>query len=479
MKNRFNNLNSKEWLPFQKSWFKFSTLENLYRENVRFFMKFDDNENPPNLLFIGSKTGQEIITKIANKEKTQLFFEKDIQQVDKIQFVIFDYLDIITPDISVEEYLEIKSNILQMLKSIQNKIVHRKFVAVFFRNVENDGRYFPFAWDLAKNLKNALSLKDEKIGCLERNSEITDSKYFQTDETVFYSLYFRNDENSQHDFNVFDFGYFENNQQANSNSNSKQQLASWHILKPKPRNKDEILHPAKFPEELIEMFLPLFSKESDNVFDPMCGTGSTILSSLQNNRNGYGVELSEFFNKIANDRCNTYLDSNDSNNTDLKFKILCKDARKINKTDFPLFDYTITSPPYWDMLNMKGAEGQARRKEKGLKLNYSDDTFDLGNIEDFDSFLDELVEIYFKIITNLKPGGYFTIVVKNIKKKGKNYPFAWDLSLRLQEKMILLPEVFWLQDDIRIAPYGYFNTWVSNTFHQYCLTFQKPYQTNS
>ncbi len=126
------------------------------------------------------------------------------------------------------------------------------------------------------------------------------------------------------------------------------------------------------------------------------------------------------------------------------------------------------------MLNMKGAEGQARRKEKGLQVNYSDDTFDLGNIENFDTFLNELIEIYFEIIDNLKPGGYFTIIVKNIKKKGKNYPFAWDLSQKMQKELILLPEVFWLQDDIRIAPYGYFNTWVSNTFHQYCLTFQKP-----
>ena len=67
-----------------------------------------------------------------------------------------------------------------------------------------------------------------------------------------------------------------------------------------------------------------------------------------------------------------------------------------------------------------------------------------------------------------------TIVVKNIKKQGSNYPFAWDLAERLMKKMVLLPESFWLQDDISIAPYGYGNTFVSNTFHQYCLSFQKP-----
>ena len=41
-------------------------------------------------------------------------------------------------------------------------------------------------------------------------------------------------------------------------------------------------------------------------------------------------------------------------------------------------------------------------------------------------------------------------------------------------KLILLPETFWCQDDINLATYGYGKTFVSNTFHQYCLNFQKP-----
>jgi hypothetical protein len=137
-------------------------------------------------------------------------------------------------------------------------------------------------------------------------------------------------------------------------------------------------------------------------------------------------------------------------------------------------DYLITSPPYWDMLNMKGAEYQARRREKGLPLKYSDDENDLGNIHDYQQFLQELVEIYLNLLPLLKPGSYLTIVVKNIKKKGRNYPFAWDLAHALSRKLHLLPEFFWLQDDIQLAPYGYGNTFVSNTFHQYCLTFRKP-----
>jgi hypothetical protein len=123
---------------------------------------------------------------------------------------------------------------------------------------------------------------------------------------------------------------------------------------------------------------------------------------------------------------------------------------------------------------MKGAENQAKRIESGLRTNYSENLNDMGNINDYNEFLNSISALYFEIAELLHPKAKVTIVVKNIKKKGNNFPFAWDLCRILQEKFILLPENFWLQDDISIAPFGYGNTWVSNTFHQYCLQFQLP-----
>ncbi|MEJ2600596.1 MAG: hypothetical protein P8Z00_19840, partial [Anaerolineales bacterium] len=67
---------------------------------------------------------------------------------------------------------------------------------------------------------------------------------------------------------------------------------------------------------------------------------------------------------------------------------------------------------------------------------------------------------------------YMTIIVKNIKKGGKIYPLAWDLAKRLGQTYTLKDEKIWCQDDIRLAPYGMGNAWVSNTFHHYCLQFR-------
>ena len=445
--NRFNNLTSKEWLPFQKSFYKYSSKKEMYAQNLRFFTKCSD-EIAANIYFNGSSENEALFQRLKSDYNFNLFSGK-VDDNQKFDFIVFDIIEEIQNS-DFDNLIGLKKSVIKKVQNLFENLSERKFLWIIADNLKNDSSFYPFAWDLAKSISNILSLKDEKIVCLE-NGEI------------FYSLYFRKDEKSK---NL----RISNSELVYKDSilKEKYQIPHWFILKPQPRKKDEILHPAKYPEDLIDLFVNQFSKQGDNIFDPMSGTGSTQVGALRNNRNAYGTELSEFFCEIANNRCNNV----DAKNNE--YKILNLDIRKVKKDDFPVIDYILTSPPYWDMLNVKGAENQAKRRKKGLQLNYSDDKFDLGNISDYKEFLDELVQIYFDLLKLLKPGAYLTIVVKNIKKKGSNYPFAWDLAERLSKELILLPEAFWCQDDLSIAPYGYGNTWVSNTFHHYCLNFRKP-----
>jgi DNA modification methylase len=473
MKNRFNNLTSKEWLPFQKSWFRFDSDVQLYRENIRFFARSEDSDSV--VLYDGPEPG--IINDICIQNN---FIAVDYENAKKqpVQFAMIDLRNRITPQTSQKVYEEVRKNTIEMVGSLSHILEHRKFLVVFARNVQIENTFYPYAWDLAKHISTILSIKDEKIACLPIREDSGDERFYAPDGEVFYCLYFRKDEISGGKYHEPSINLFQNNIQQKTGLSFKEDIPSWFILKPQPRKKDEILHPAKYPEDLVEMFIKIFSREKDNIFDPMSGTGSTQLGAIKLNRNGYGTELSEFFADIAGNRCKRFIADRESSlfdkHSDTTFSILQKDARLIGPDDFPPMDYVITSPPYWDMLNMKGAENQAKRIEKGLQTNYSNNREDLGNINDYQEFVDELKMIYFNIVELMNPGACMTIVVKNIKKKGRNYPFAWDLAHALQEKLILLPETFWCQDDIRIAPYGYGNTWVSNTFHQYCLSFQKP-----
>lgn len=78
------------------------------------------------------------------------------------------------------------------------------------------------------------------------------------------------------------------------NNNKKMQFNSI----PFPRkNGMPNIHPTQKPVELLEHFIRLFTDEDDVVFDPCCGSGSTLLAALNQGREAYGFELKrEFYN---------------------------------------------------------------------------------------------------------------------------------------------------------------------------------------
>ena len=247
---------------------------------------------------------------------------------------------------------------------------------------------------------------------------------------------------------------------------------SWFIVNPKSRKKDVMMHPAKFPEELIENFIRFFTKEGQTIFDPMVGTGSTLLAAMNTNRNGIGIELSKKYANVAAQRVNEERETMNNSGNKNNIKLYNGDARMLDKIISSDIDYCITSPPYWDMLREKGFETQKTREKMNYDTYYSEDELDVGNIEDYFRFLEELSEIYLKVYDVMKIGGYLTVIVKNIKKGGKIYPLAWDLTKKL-DFFTLKDEKIWCQDNVKLAPYGYGYSWVSNTVHHYCLIFKK------
>lgn len=61
-------------------------------------------------------------------------------------------------------------------------------------------------------------------------------------------------------------------------------------------------HPAPFPEELPKRCIKLFSFVDDLILDPFVGSGTTLVSAMKLNRRAIGVEISEKYCKIANQR---------------------------------------------------------------------------------------------------------------------------------------------------------------------------------
>ena len=61
-------------------------------------------------------------------------------------------------------------------------------------------------------------------------------------------------------------------------------------------------HPAPFPEKLAEDHILSWSNEGDTVLDPFMGSGTTGKMAIKNNRNFIGIEISEEYCKIAQER---------------------------------------------------------------------------------------------------------------------------------------------------------------------------------
>jgi DNA modification methylase len=250
---------------------------------------------------------------------------------------------------------------------------------------------------------------------------------------------------------------------------------SWFIHNPPPRKKGVLVHPAKFPETLAQEFIEFFTKRGETVLDPMAGTGSTLVAALRVGRNSYGIELNpkyaEIAKEIIEEERNVLGDSVSTQS--VQSLIINGDATQIMNYQLPPINFVLTSPPYWDMLHAKGAETQKKRRALAeLDVHYSDDPRDLGNIRDYEEFLEKLVNIYKGLKPLLCDKAYLTIIVKNVKKGGKIYPLAWDIARELGKTYTLKDEKIWVQDNQRLAPFGLGSAWVSNTFHHYCLQFR-------
>jgi len=67
-------------------------------------------------------------------------------------------------------------------------------------------------------------------------------------------------------------------------------------------SKKRIGHPAPFPRELPRRAIKLFSFEEDVIFDPFCGSGTTLIEADLNNRIGIGVEIDSEYCELAKNR---------------------------------------------------------------------------------------------------------------------------------------------------------------------------------
>lgn len=245
-----------------------------------------------------------------------------------------------------------------------------------------------------------------------------------------------------------------------------------------PAAQIERLHPAPFSFQDIEKLILFFTKKGMNVLDPFGGVGSTAKACETTGRHCISIELQKKYHDLSIQRLETEVGVGTSNNHTFINADTCTTLPGLETNSI---DFVVTSPPYWGILHKQDQKVLKDRVANNLDTRYSDDEKDLGNVADYNEFLDILCKkVFMECARVLRFGKYMAIIVSDFRDKGDFISFHSDLISRLNKQSVvgggtlaLQGTKILIQNHKSLHPYGYPFSYVENIHHQYVLIFRK------
>lgn len=247
-----------------------------------------------------------------------------------------------------------------------------------------------------------------------------------------------------------------------------------------PHAQIERQHPAPYSFQDIAHLITFFTKKGMRVLDPFGGVGSTAKACELEGRLCTSIELQPRWRDLAVQR----LEIEVGEGTSEKHEFILGDSRaELKRFPSSSFDFMVTSPPYWSILNKKADHKVMKeRVANNLATNYSDDDEnDLANVGSYEEFLEILVDdIFMECARVLRPKKYMCLVVSDFRNKSEFISFHSDLIQKMNKRetsdgyrVTLQGVKVLLQNHKTLLPYGYPFAYVENIHHQYILIFRK------
>ena len=216
---------------------------------------------------------------------------------------------------------------------------------------------------------------------------------------------------------------------------------------------------SRFPQNVGRTLVNFYCPRGGLVYDPFAGHNSRMELVYSTGRSYVGVDVSKEFIKA-----NLEIKSQIEENPGLfprgnMIKIIEGSSASVPSVKSNSADFTITSPPYWDL------------------EYYGDEPEQLGNAKTYQSFLD-LIQVHVEEnLRILKPGSFACWCINDFSKGGVFYPYHMDLGNVFVKAGFTLFAFYIIDLGTSIG-----NVFIQTTLdgkrfakqHEYCLVARKP-----
>lgn len=259
----------------------------------------------------------------------------------------------------------------------------------------------------------------------------------------------------------------------------KSQLGVWQFTYEARDIRDKSVHPATFPLSLSKKVIELFTHEGELVLDPFVGSGTTLVTAQDTNRNAVGFDLQKKYIDLCEQRLRqTTLFSNSQQIA------IQDDARSISKYFDPeIVSLIWTSPPYANLLNRE-RKNKSRRfrsnEQLGKVEQYSQDPRDLGTMQ-LNKYTIAMGDIFESLLPLLRPKAHCVINVPDMWWENKRITIHVSLIEELRKRGYELRNtIIWDRTNIvnRIGIFGWPSNYITmGVTFEYLLDFWRPLKT--
>ena len=210
-----------------------------------------------------------------------------------------------------------------------------------------------------------------------------------------------------------------------------------------------------FPQNIGRTVLLFYTEPGMTVVDPFAGHNSRMQLVVAEGRSYIGYDI-----------CHSFMETNRARAVVLRglfpgvsIDLHEQDSRKLSKTKSGVGDFTITSPPYYDV------------------EFYGDEPQQLGKSKTYEQFLDGMEQVLRENVRVLKPGAFACWFINDFRRKGKMHFYHIDILQRGEA-------AGFVAHDIAIVDFGpgirdsFLNQAVEQKIlpkrHEYCVVFRKP-----